>query len=273
MTSDYTDRHTFVICAYKESPYLEECIRALLAQTVKSRIMMVTSTPCGYISGMAEQYGIPLYVNTGKSGIAEDWNFGIRQAETKYVTLAHQDDAYKKSYTVECMHAMEKDRNSMIFFTNYAELRNGRICESNRLLRVKRLMLWPLLVGTKDKKLFSRSVFVRRRILSMGNPICCPSVTFNMDNMPEKIFTAGMRSNVDWEAWEKLSKRKGSFLYNKRILCFHRIHADSTTTQVIGDDGRTDEDYRMFCKFWPKWIAGILLTWYCGSQKSNDLKK
>ena len=271
MTDHYADRHTFVVCAYKESPYLEECIKSLLAQTVGSTVLMATSTPCSYISGIAQRYQIPLYVNTGETGIAADWNFGLRQARTKYVTLAHQDDVYRKSYTVECMHAMERDENPLIFFSNYEEIRNGKVCESNRLLKVKRLMLWPLGVGTKEKKFFSRSVFVRRRILSMGNPICCPSVTFNMENMPEEIFTSGMKSNVDWEAWEKLSKRKGSFLYNKKMLCFHRIHAGSTTTEVIKADGRTDEDYRMFCKFWPKPIARIWLRWYCGSQKSNSL--
>lgn len=30
-----------------------------------------------------------------------------------------------------------------------------------------------------------------------------------MELMPEKIFTVGMKSNVDWEAWEKLSRLKG----------------------------------------------------------------
>ncbi len=27
--------HTFVICAYKESPYLEECIQSLMNQRIK----------------------------------------------------------------------------------------------------------------------------------------------------------------------------------------------------------------------------------------------
>ena len=40
-----TDKHTFVVCAYKESPYLEECIKSLLAQTVRSEILITTSTP------------------------------------------------------------------------------------------------------------------------------------------------------------------------------------------------------------------------------------
>lgn len=105
----------------------------------------------------------------------------------------------------------------------------------------------------------------------MGNPVCCPSVTFNMEEMPGKIFTVGMKSNVDWEAWEKLSRLKGGFLYNKNMLCFHRIHQDSTTSELIADNSRTQEDYYMFCKFWPKWIARILIHWYTDSQKSNSL--
>ncbi len=271
MKKDYSDKHTFVICAYKESAFLEDCIESLENQTVKSTIIMATSTPCDYIKNIADKHGIELFVNEGEKGISADWNFGISRAKTKYVTVAHQDDTYKRNYTAECIHAMENDKKPLIFFTNYGELRNGAVCEKNKLLSVKRLMLFPLGIGTKEHKLFSHSVWVRRRILSMGNPVCCPSVTFNMEEMPEKIFTVGMKSNVDWEAWEKLSRLKGGFLYNKNMLCFHRIHQESTTSELIADNSRTQEDYSMFCKFWPKWIARILIHWYTDSQKSNSL--
>ena len=55
------DNHTFVICAYKESKYLEECVKSLQNQTVKSNIKMVTSTPNEYIKGIAEKQNIELY--------------------------------------------------------------------------------------------------------------------------------------------------------------------------------------------------------------------
>ena len=271
MKKDYSDKHTFVICAYKESNFLEECIKSLKNQTVKSTIIMATSTPNSYIEDIARKHNIELFVNEGEKGISADWNFGISKAKTQYVTVAHQDDVYRRNYTVECMHAMENDKKPLIFFTNYEELRNGEPCHSNKLLSVKRLMLFPLGIGTKSCKIFSHSRFVRRRILAMGNPICCPSVTFNMSLMPDKIFTVGMKSNVDWEAWEKLSRLRGGFLYEKKPLCYHRIHQESTTTEIIADNGRTEEDYQMYCKFWPKWIAGILLHWYTDSQKSNSL--
>lgn len=83
--------HTFVICAYKESEYLEACISSLMAQSVQSDILMVTSTDNMMIRNMADKYHIPLYVNHGESGITQDWNFGLAQVKTKYATIAHQD--------------------------------------------------------------------------------------------------------------------------------------------------------------------------------------
>ena len=80
--------HTFVICAYKESPFLEECIQSLLRQTIKSHILISTSTPNSYLDAVSQKYQIPIYVNDIAGGIAEDWNFGMNKAETPFVTIA-----------------------------------------------------------------------------------------------------------------------------------------------------------------------------------------
>ncbi len=55
--------HTFVVCAYKESEYLKECIESLLAQTVKSRIVIATSTPNEHIRSIACRYRLDVCVN------------------------------------------------------------------------------------------------------------------------------------------------------------------------------------------------------------------
>ena len=61
--------HTFAICAYKQSPYLEECVKSLKNQTYSSKIIMVTSTPNDYIEKICQKHEVPLYINTGESGI------------------------------------------------------------------------------------------------------------------------------------------------------------------------------------------------------------
>lgn len=260
--------HIFAVCAYKESEYLEECVKSLVEQSVKSGIIIATSTPNEHIQKVADKYDIPVYVNTGDTGITQDWNFAYEMAEADCVTIAHQDDVYHSDYTKEVLESLKKSKKPIICFTDYGEIRNKITVTANKLLKIKRIMLFPL-----RAKIFWKSRFVRRRILSLGSPICCPSVTYVKENCPGQVFSHGFRADEDWEAWEKLSKLKGSFVYNAKILTYHRIHEDSETSKILGDNARHKEDYVMYCKFWPKCIAKILTKLYGNSEKSNELGK
>ena len=261
-----TEKHTFVICAYKESIFLEECVKSLKRQTMKSNIIMITSTPNHHITQLADKYKIPLFINEGPKGITQDWNFGYQCAKTEYVTIAHQDDCYRKNYLERAFRAVRGFKKPLIFFSDYYEMRNGNIVKRNTLLKVKRIMLAPLRI-----RLFQNSCFVRRRILSFGSPICCPSVMYVKKNLPEVIFKDGFRSCEDWEAWEMISRRKGAFVYDRKALMCHRIHEDSETSAIIGDNARSAEEYEMYCKFWPKWFAKVLNRQYAKGQKSNNM--
>ena len=90
--------HTFAVCAYGESPYLEECILSLKEQTLSTNILLATSTPNKLIQSLCEKYNIPMHINPGPGGIAGDWNFAVSVCTTPLVTMAHQDDLYKPSY-------------------------------------------------------------------------------------------------------------------------------------------------------------------------------
>lgn len=263
-------KHTFVICAYKESPYLEACIRSLVGQTGSPQVLIVTSTPNSHIEGLANQYNLPYYINTGEGGITQDWNFGIACAKkyfhSEYVTVAHQDDIYEKGYHAACMRWMSRAKKPLIFFGDYYEIRKGRPVIRNRILFIKRLMLLPLRLGP-----FQSSVWIRRRILSLGCPICCPSVTIAVENVPEVVFANHYHACEDWEAWEKISRQKGAFLYCPRMVMGHRIHSGSETTSAIKDNHRTQEEFEMFCKFWPRGIARMLVGRYSKAQYSNQI--
>ena len=79
--------HTFAICAYKESEYLEECIQSVQSQTIPTNVIMITSTPNAFLDTIAEKYNISLYINEGEKGITQDWNFAYACADTEYVTI------------------------------------------------------------------------------------------------------------------------------------------------------------------------------------------
>lgn len=259
--------HTFVICAYKESPYIEDCIRSLREQSVPSDIIIATATPNDYIRAIAEKYGYPLYIKEGQPNIADDWNYGYSQVQTPYLTIAHQDDIYLKDYTKHVLEEFQRSKKPLIYFSDYAELRGDRIVTSNKLLRVKRLMLLPM----HFRWTYSNR-FIRRRILSFGSPICCPSVAYAREHLPNPVFSTGFRSNEDWEAWEKISKLQGDFIFDRHIMMYHRIHEESETSAIIHDNKRSDEDVLMYQKFWPSPIVKLLVKLYASGQKSNDLE-
>lgn len=259
--------HTFVLCAYKESPYLEECLSSLVNQTVHSSILIATSTPNKYISDLGEKYKIPIYVSNEPSDICTDWNFAYAHAKTPLITIAHQDDVYCETYVQTALYMLNCAKNPLIFFSDYSELRNGQVVSKTKNLTIKRLMLWPL-----KRQFLQNSKWVRRRILSLGCPIGCPAVTFVKNSLPNPVFTKGFKSDLDWQAWERISRLKGSFVYTRKTLMYHRIHQDSATTEIIGDSLRNKEDYQMYCCFWPKWIAKLLAKSYAASEKSNQIK-
>lgn len=260
------ESHTFVICAYGSSPYLETCIQSLLSQTVKTRVIMSVSSLEASVAALAEKYQIPLFLNKGETGIAGDWNFALSCAETPLVTLAHQDDRYYETYTEDVLAALNTCCHPLIAFTDYNELREGQTVEKNRLLKIKRLMLWIL-----KFRFFQKSIFVRRRILSLGNPICCPSVTFARENLPGFSFCNNMDSNIDWQAWEEISGKKGEFVYIPTPSMEHRIHRDSATSGVLKENKRRAEDMAVLEKFWGRRMASFVERFYSRSEKSNKL--
>lgn len=262
-----TSDHTFVVCAYGESPYLRECIDSLLAQTTLGDVAITTATPNDHIEGIARQSGVRLVVNENPPGIGSDWNFAVGSAGTPLVTLAHQDDTYQPNYVESMLAKINEATRPLLFFSNYGELRGGDVVDDSTLLEVKRRLLRPL----ARRNGISGSRGVKRMTLRFGNAICCPSVTLNMDLLPRPPFREGMGSNLDWDAWERFSLLDGEFVYSDAILMHHRIHEGSTTSALIKDSTRTDEDLEMLERFWPRPLALAINSVYSMGQRSNDL--
>ena len=119
--------HTFAISAYKESKYLEECIKSVLNQKTKSNVIICTATPNNHIEALANKYNIPLYIREGKPDIQDDWNFAYANAKTQYVTITHQDDLYHEDYSSYIQKNIEKENKEILIFTGYREIKNGDV--------------------------------------------------------------------------------------------------------------------------------------------------
>ena len=256
--------HTFAVCAYGESPFLEECVESLISQTVESDLIIATSTPNDNVKSVSAKYGIRLCVRDGEAGIAPDWNYAIACAGTRYVTIAHQDDVYSSDYAERAISALSSAEKPLIFFSDYGELRGERREDASSLAGVKRLLLFPY----RFKRLCSARA-VKRLPISLGNSICCPAVTYALENLPTPLFREGFKSNLDWDAWERFSRLSGSFLYDSFIGMYHRVHEGSETSACIADDTRTKEDLAMLERFWPSAVAKLVNAVYTKAQNLN----
>ena len=259
--------HTFVVLAYNKSSYLEDCIKSVLNQKYNSKVIIVTSTPNDYIYSIAKKHNLIVVENKKHKNIGGDFDFALKSAKTKLITIAHQDDIYDYEYSYEMVNAFQHHNDSIIIFPNYYEIKNSKKIFDNLNLKIKRFLLRPLLNSEKSEKINNK-----RNVLKYGDAIGCPSVTFNTKKIIFPLFDCDFKCNVDWNAWEKLSIVKGKFLYINKFLMGHRIHEESTTTAIINDNIRTREDYEMYKRFWPKIIAILFTKIYKKSEKNNKIK-
>jgi len=256
-------KHTFVIPAYKESPFIERCIQSLLAQSAKSDIIITTSIPTDYTRNIAEKYNLPYHIND-KKGIANDWNFALSKVATPLATIAHQDDIYEPAYAESVIKATNK--NVLIAFTGYYDWVNDQRRPKSLNYFVKRALLFPFFFKQEVK-----SNYFKKLVLKFGDPICCPAVTYNLEALNEFSFSQDFTVALDWYAWFQLANRKGSFVYINKNLMNHRIHEESETTAKLSDGIRKQEELQMFQMMWGKRMAAFISWVYTLGHADNKI--
>ena len=260
--------HTFVVCTYQESPYLEQCLLSVLNQTVPTNVIISTSTPNDHILGIAKKYNVPVFVNTGKTGIQEDWNFAIRQAKTDFVTVCHHDDYYYPTYAEEVLKIINKKKavdKVLYIHTGYRDIDSEGKESVTKNTKVKRLLNFWMKFSC-----FQGNRFFKKRSLSLGNTVCCPSCTYNTKLLGFDFFDSEFTHCCDWDFYYKAAKMRGKAVYISKFCMAKRYHAGSQTSADIKSGKRVKEDYAMFCKFWPKWIAKLILRKY---KKAYDINR
>lgn len=238
--------HTFAICAYKESPFLRECIRSLLPQQETSDIILCTSTPNDYIKGLAEEFNLPLYCRDGKSDIQDDWNFACSMVKTQWVTVAHQDDYYFPDYSKNLTEKIREKPEAIFAFTDYRPMKNGKETVDINCI-IKKMIRSPM---KNPKK--AASIKWKRRILSLGNSINCPSCAYNLALFKGNVFTSTLKFALDWDTFVKLAETDYPFIYISKVEVLYRIHSEATSKDYTESEKRRTDEYYMFRKFWPE---------------------
>jgi hypothetical protein len=260
--------HTFVIPVYLAAPSMAILVESLRAQAgTRSEILLTTSTPSEDLETFAKSHALRLHVNQQRLDIASDWNFALAAATTELVTLAHQDDFFGRFYVSRLRGALRANPGAVLAFCDYSEHTPQGVRPTNINLRIKRA-LCRRAYGARDCITDTRD---KVRLLSLGNPICCPSVMFDRSAFPNFRFPGGFRTNLDWMAWLELARRPGGFVYTRDTLVSKGVHAESATTATIANRVRQREDRALFDEMWPRPVAAALATLYRFGYRANRL--
>lgn len=264
------ENHTFVIPAYKDSLYLEECIVSLKNQKARGEIKITTSTPSEYISHIAKKHSVEVIVNdSSEKGLAGDWNFAYSQAKTKLVTIAHQDEIYESDYLETIIRTLEKQKNkrTLIIFTDYREMIIDKLRGTSFNLFIKKILLIPFIIKSNI-----RCKFFKKSILVIGDAICCPTVTFNKEVFPDFSFSNKFQVNPDWNAWLEFAGQDGTFVYINKKLMRHRMHPETESLRQIRSGMRKKEEFMIFEMVWGRAIGRLISFVYKLSHKENVVK-
>lgn len=259
--------HTFAICAYQDSPYLEACIRSVTGQSRPTNVILCTSTPSAYIRSLADQYQIPLFIRQGESDIQADWNFAYEMADSRYVTIAHQDDLYGRNYVRTMEQYLKKYPDTTLFTTDYVTVRDHSLVFGERLTLVKRLLRLPLRVPR-----LNHISWVKKAALRFGNSICCPACTYRKADWGKAgsgrpFFASGCRFALDWDHLITMAEEPGRFICVEKPLVYHRLHKDAATNACMKNAVRFQEEQQMFSRLWPEPVVRLLMRYY---QKAYD---
>jgi len=249
--------HVFVALAHGNSPFLEGCLETLRSQTLASRILVATSTPSDFIAAAASRFGLELRINPVRKDIASDWNFGLRTAGARRVTLAHQDDTYAPGFLAETLAAFAAAGEGALCFTGYQEIDDAGRPTSSKISKAKHA-LEAATLGSATRV----SGLRLRTFLSFGNPLPCSSVTFDLGRLGDFSFADGWASNLDWDAWWRLMQAGEVFLRAPARLVGRRHNDLTATSRLIRDGARRREDLAMFRRAWPPLLADAIALAY-----------
>lgn len=265
--------HTFAVCAYKDSPYLEECLRSVTSQTVKSEVICCTSTPSSYIRELTARYQVPLYVRDGASNIREDWMFAYGKAQGRFVTIAHQDDRYRSDYAEKLLKAWKKYPDLLLFASDYLTIRMTEKEGKMKAIPEPFNMVWLV---KKILRLPLRFHFWRTAPGSSGavSGLAIRSAVRPARTIKNRLGTiCSIRSMIfalDWDNLYELAGKKGRFICSEKPLIAYRVHAAATTKACIEDNRRPADEMAMFRKMWPDWMVKILMHFYRKAYKEYE---
>ena len=213
---------TVYIPIYNPENYLEDAIDSVLIQKASLDIKIVLLYGGGNISiselneYLIKYSDIPIIDNSEIQGIAHNWNYALKNCETKYFSILHQDDVLEPTYISEMVATLENHSDwSLIYCDNYTIDKEGNR-HTHLADSVKRF--------NRSKEISIESV----KPLLKFPIIPCPTVMYKTEDAKKiGLFSEVYKNELDWEYWLRTVFMGYKIGYLNSRLYSYRRHGEN----------------------------------------------
>jgi len=229
----FSPRVTVTIPFYNKTSMLLKAVESVRAQSYPHWKLIICDDagPEPECAIEIEELGdsrIQYFRNSQNLGLAGNWNLCVEKAaDTEFVVILHSDDELAPNYLTEMLKFADEHPEGSLYF-----------CQ-------------PTIIDAESREIFSfvdryKEVLIPRSqgitrlngdegvsALMKGNFICCPSVLYRKQSLPEgALFRSELRCVPDWELSIRILLRGGSILGIQKNLFRYRRHGTSVTDET-----------------------------------------
>lgn len=239
------DIHSFVIIAEGENDNLEECIKSIKKQSVKTNVLLITDNENDFVMDIASEYGLGVMIYH-EDEMMNKYNFALTCVSTELVTIVNQNDIYDRNYAKEVLKVYKNNPKASLIFTNCYE-----IFKDKKNIRNKRLFKRRMMVKWLKYSKFNNKKYFKKLALKYFNALYPSSVTYVTSNLPHPFFEDYSIYN-EWVSYNKLVGDNLAWVYIETPLVAYRSDA------LVDSKENTLLKKQIYKLFWPNWLIDFI---------------
>ena len=180
--------------------------------------------------------------NSVMQGIAHNWNYALKNCETKYFTILHQDDVLEPTYISEMVATLENHSDwSLIYCDNYTIDKEGNR-HTHFVDIVKKL--------NRGKEISIESL----KPLLKFPIITCPTVMYRTKDAKKiGLFSEVYKNELDWEYWLRTVFMGYKIGYLNKRLYSYRRHGENESKKNEINLIKYNECQKLFEEYYEKY--------------------
>lgn len=223
--------------------YLDDLFESLLKQSEPFYLDIIDDSPVPQSDITVPDTLNARYIrhDDNTHGLSGNWNFAVRKARSRWVSVLHQDDMLHPDYTQIIAELIDAYPRATAVFSNACIVDESGQPATTLADRVKERLLNKV-EGTR----FTLIGDAGSATLLRGNFIFCPAVCFNREMLGSRGFNKRWKMVPDLALYLLLLFKGHTLVGSKRVGMLYRRHREQATAKYQATGLRFEEEFALY---------------------------